>query len=71
TPLACVSRFLARPKRSHHPNRGRGNLLIARRLEERANSASDALRAERHQAHARVSRGEARRVFRGERFGPA
>ncbi|MBG6892743.1 peptide chain release factor H, partial [Pseudomonas aeruginosa] len=46
-------------------------LLIARRLEERANSASDALRAERHQAHARVSRGEARRVFRGERFEPA
>ncbi|MGP6229761.1 peptide chain release factor H, partial [Pseudomonas aeruginosa] len=32
---------------------------------------ADALRAERRRAHGRISRGAARRVFRGERFEPA
>ncbi|HBP5567714.1 peptide chain release factor H [Pseudomonas paraeruginosa] len=71
THLASGISVRVRSQRSQHANRRRAILLIARRLEERANSASDALRAERHQAHARVSRGEARRVFRGERFEPA
>ena len=46
-------------------------LLIARRLADQASSAADALRAERRRAHGRISRGAARRVFRGERFEPA
>ncbi|QDR31058.1 peptide chain release factor H, partial [Pseudomonas aeruginosa] len=41
------------------------------RLADQASSAADALRAERRRAHGRISRGAARRVFRGERFEPA
>lgn len=71
THLASGSSVRVQSQRSQHANKRLAILLIARRLADQASSAADALRAERRQAHGRISRGAARRVFRGERFEPA
>lgn len=55
-------------ERSQHANKRLALLLIARKLEERAEQASSALRAERRLVHHHLERGNPRRVFRGERF---
>lgn len=71
THLASGIGVRVQSQRSQHANKRLAILLIARRLADQASSAADALRAERRQAHGRISRGAARRVFRGERFEPA
>ena len=71
THLASGISVRVQSQRSQHANKRLAILLIARRLADQASSAADALRAERRQAHGRISRGAARRVFRGERFEPA
>lgn len=55
-------------ERSQHANKRLALLLIARKLEERAEQASSELRAERRLVHHHLQRGNPRRVFRGERF---
>ncbi|MBD9574585.1 peptide chain release factor H [Pseudomonas sp. PDM23] len=55
-------------ERSQHANKRLALLLIARKLEERAEQASSELRAERRLVHHHLERGNPRRVFRGERF---
>ncbi|MFV3416330.1 peptide chain release factor H [Pseudomonas nitroreducens] len=55
-------------ERSQHANKRLALLLIARKLEARAEQASSELRAERRLAHHHLERGNPRRVFRGERF---
>ncbi|WP_447753020.1 peptide chain release factor H [Pseudomonas nicosulfuronedens] len=55
-------------ERSQHANKRLALLLIARKLEERAEQASNELRAERRLVHHHLERGNPRRVFRGERF---
>ncbi|MBH9390592.1 peptide chain release factor H [Pseudomonas aeruginosa] len=71
THLASGISVRVQSQRSQHANKRLAILLIARRLADQASSAADALRAERRRAHGRISRGAARRVFRGERFEPA
>ncbi|MCE4071739.1 MULTISPECIES: peptide chain release factor H [Pseudomonas] len=55
-------------ERSQHANKRLALLLIARKLEERADQADSELRAERRLVHHQLQRGNPRRVFRGERF---
>ncbi|QRY81510.1 peptide chain release factor H [Pseudomonas sp. PDNC002] len=55
-------------ERSQHANKRLALLLIARKLEERAEQADSELRAERRLVHHQLERGNPRRVFRGERF---
>lgn len=55
-------------ERSQHANKRLALLLIARRLEERAEQADSERRAERRLMHHQLERGNPRRVFRGERF---
>lgn len=55
-------------ERSQHANKRLALLLIARKLEERADQADSELRAERRLVHHQLQRGDPRRVFRGERF---
>ncbi|MCP1624892.1 peptide chain release factor H [Pseudomonas nitroreducens] len=55
-------------ERSQHANKRLALLLIARKLEERAEQASSELRAERRLVHHHLERGNPHRVFRGEGF---
>ena len=55
-------------ERSQHANKRLALLLIARRLVEQAEQASEALRAERRLFHHQVQRGNPQRTFKGERF---
>ncbi|TLP77901.1 peptide chain release factor H [Pseudomonas nitroreducens] len=55
-------------ERSQHANKRLALLLIARKLEERAEQASSELRAELRLVHHHLERGNPRRVFHGERF---
>lgn len=68
THLASGLSVKVQSERSQHANKRLALLLIARKLEERAEQASSELRAERRLAHHHLQRGDPRRVFRGERF---
>lgn len=57
-------------ERSQHANKRLAALLIAARLAEREREAVQQGRAERRQMHHQVERGNATRVFKGERFEP-
>ena len=68
THLASGISVKVQSERSQHANKRLALLLIARRLAEQAEQASDALRAERRLFHHQVQRGNPRRTFKGERF---
>jgi peptide chain release factor len=68
THLASGISVKVQSERSQHANKRLALLLIARRLAEQAEQASEALRAERRLFHQRVQRGNARRSFKGEDF---
>lgn len=57
-------------ERSQHANKRLALLLIAQRTALHAQAQVEAARAQRRDAHLQVERGNARRVFRGERFAP-
>jgi peptide chain release factor len=57
-------------ERSQQANRRLALALIRQRLAERAEAAAAGQRADRHQAHRSVDRGNAVRTFRGEAFTP-
>nr|WP_298117756.1 peptide chain release factor H [uncultured Pseudomonas sp.] len=68
THLASGISVKVQSERSQHANKRLALLLIARRLADQAEQASDALRAERRLFHHQVERGNPRRTFKGERF---
>jgi peptide chain release factor len=55
-------------ERSQHANKRLAIALIERKLVEKENLAKEALNSSRHKSHHLIERGNAIRVFRGERF---
>ncbi|MES2819207.1 MAG: peptide chain release factor H [Pseudomonadota bacterium] len=70
THLASGISVKVQSERSQHANKRLALLLIARRLAEQAEQASEALRAERRLFHHQVQRGNSTRSFRGPGFEP-